>query len=96
MHNELLPVKPASVLATLLFLVILLETAMRRGPVGINPREKEIIITFIPARLMLLMNTSLWILKCAFLFLGTLGWFDRTCSIQQEQWTENRFRPGCH
>lgn len=36
------------------------------------------------------------LLCCILLSAGSLGWFDRTCSLQQDQWTENRFRPGCH
>lgn len=36
------------------------------------------------------------LLCCMLLSVGSLGWFDRTCSLQQDQWTEDRFRPGCH
>lgn len=38
----------------------------------------------------------LWGELMIFLSIGSLGWFDRTCSLQQDQWTKNRFRPGCH
>lgn len=31
-----------------------------------------------------------------FVSVGSLGWFDRTCSLQQEQRTENRFRSRCY
>lgn len=39
---------------------------------------------------------GLWAELMIFLSIGSLGWIDGTCSLQQDQWTKNRFRPGCH
>lgn len=39
---------------------------------------------------------GLWGELMVFLSVGSLGWFNRTRSLQQDQWTKNRFRPGCH